>query len=768
MALRAYNFGSALLGAAVLLPLPARGQSPELPRVTSELAAIGVEITTLAGQLKAPEAVGGDRSFSKRLTDGEILFLLADYGRASLILFDLVGDPKNRSEPLYPRALYYLAESLFQIGHDLSARERFQEIVTGHDAQYLGAATGRLIEIADRNQSWQGLDEHIAVLEARGQLPPGVAYLRAKSLVRRGRPAEALKALAAVPADHELALKAAYLRAVSSLQAGELAAARDQFATLVAAGTKAADSGTIRDLAAMNRGRILLEEGRFAESVDAYQFVSRQSPLFEEALYEITWTYVRAADAAKTDAERVAEFKKAQNALEILLLSEAENPIAPEARLLLGNIRIRLGQLDAATETFDEVVQRYAPVRDELKEIGRQAIAPEAYFAAVSQDPAKGRGLLPPLAVHWARGEGQLSQALAVLAALDESAVTLREADQLTTKLLAQLESAHRVSFFPGLQEMQAEELELRNRLTDLSMRLLAVEREAVRDKLGEPSRDELDRVLAEREQMEPAYRALPQRREEYEGRVAQMRAQMLALQQQAYRLKYDINSMRAQLNALRVWVNQNQDGLPASLRADYQQRIEQQEREVEALEAAQVELEQQVVTERGLISIASRAEVAEEELRARYQANLDRERELLAQAGGGKRKEIEAQREVIARYLTELDAFARRVDEVVGGKAKELEAEVLKERNTLDRHREAMLLAREAAERVIGEVARGSLADVQQRFRGIVLRADVGIVDVAWASKEQETHEISRKVNEQRRELSVLDNEFADVLRED
>jgi hypothetical protein len=225
---------------------------------------------------------------------------------------------------------------------------------------------------------------------------------------------------------------------------------------------------------------------------------------------------------------------------------------------------------------------------------------------------------------------------------------------------------------------------------------------------------------------------------------------------------------MRAQLNALRIWVNQNKDGLPASLRSDYQQRIELHEREVAALEELQTEIEQAIVVERGLISIASREDLEEEELRARYNANLEHERDLLAQAGGGKRRDLETQRELIGRYLTELDAFSRSIDDAVGGKAQDLKAEVLKERSSLDRHHEAMILAREAAERVIGEVARGSLADVQQRFKSIVLRADVGIVDVAWASKEQETHEISRRVNEQRRELAIFENEFADILRED
>lgn len=67
-----------------------------------------------------------------------------------------------------------------------------------------------------------------------------------------------------------------------------------------------------------------------------------------------------------------------------------------------------------------------------------------------------------------------------------------------------------------------------------------------------------------------------------------------------------------------------------------------------------------------------------------------------------------------------------------------------------------------------MGDVARLSFDRVRQRFQDIVLRADVGVVDVAWALKEAQTSAISRQVNDQRRELKVLDAEFAEVLRED
>jgi len=764
-----------LLVAMVSLLLPARApaQSAPLQGVSNDVASMGVKLKTLIGKYDAAEVEGKRRKLEERVTDAEILFLLGDYQRASLALYEFIADRKNTGEPAYPKGLYYLAESLYQMKHDQSAKQLFQQIVERRDRQFLEDAVRRLIQIADRNENWNGLEEHVGVLEGRGHLPPGIAYIRAKSLLRQGLPGKVKETLAGVPPDHELALRAAYVNAVASLQAGELDVAREQFERLAHSQKSAAGAAQIRDLAAMNQGRILLEQGRFGESADAYQYVARTSPLFEEALFEVTWTYVRAANAAATDAERVVEYKKAMNALEILLLAEAENPIAPEARLLLGNIRIKVGQLEQAEEVFDEVVDRYGRPRDELNRLIEDNIAPEEYFEAVSGTGGS-RGVLSPLAVHWARDAGKLRHALGVLRAIDESDESLRQADDMISQLMSILDSGRRASFFPGLKGAQGLILEYGNTLVSFQERLTTIERGLVQGELGDAQRAELEQVLAQRAALEPEYRKLPQQKEEYEGRVEVMRGNMLALQQQAYRLKYDIDSMRAQLNGLKAWIGQHREMIADDVHADYSGRIATHLNEVEELEKIHRMLEQQIATEKALISVTSEKEAREEEVRARYSANLESEREILssvqhlaAEAGQG-RREIERLREVIGGYNAELEGFKTRIGELVALRSVGLKEELAKERRALQAHRDSMVAVREEAKQVVGEVAKGSLREVQKKFQALVLRADVGIVDVAWAKKEMRTHEISQRVAEQRRELQILDQEFSEVLSGD
>jgi hypothetical protein len=52
----------------------------------------------------------------------------------------------------------------------------------------------------------------------------------------------------------------------------------------------------------------------------------------------------------------------------------------------------------------------------------------------------------------------------------------------------------------------------------------------------------------------------------------------------------------------------------------------------------------------------------------------------------------------------------------------------------------------------------------VTQRFYNVVVRADVGIIDVAWALKDNSTRNTNRLVAERKRELKLLDDEYKDV----
>ena len=67
-------------------------------------------------------------NFRQRVEHAEILYLLEDYGRASVVLSEAVRLNGAQSDSHYDKALYFLAESLYQIGNDASAQEYFRDL----------------------------------------------------------------------------------------------------------------------------------------------------------------------------------------------------------------------------------------------------------------------------------------------------------------------------------------------------------------------------------------------------------------------------------------------------------------------------------------------------------------------------------------------------------------------------------------------------------------------------------------------------------------
>jgi hypothetical protein len=65
------------------------------------------------------------------------------------------------------------------------------------------------------------------------------------------------------------------------------------------------------------------------------------------------------------------------------------------------------------------------------------------------------------------------------------------------------------------------------------------------------------------------------------------------------------------------------------------------------------------------------------------------------------------------------------------------------------------------------GAIAARSFMHVMSRVDGVVLEADVGVVDVSWKQKEGRSKEISKVLERQSAEQDLLKRNFEEVMRE-
>ena len=73
-----------------------------------------------------------------------------------------------------------------------------------------------------------------------------------------------------------------------------------------------------------------------------------------------------------------------------------------------------------------------------------------------------------------------------------------------------------------------------------------------------------------------------------------------------------------------------------------------------------------------------------------------------------------------------------------------------------------------EASKSMGGGLAQAMFTKVADKFYDLVVRSDVGIIDVSWGLKDQKTQAVTRLTNQKSLELKALDEDFRKVLEED
>lgn len=113
------------------------------------------------------------------------------------------------------------------------------------------------------------------------------------------------------------------------------------------------------------------------------------------------------------------------------------------------------------------------------------------------------------------------------------------------------------------------------------------------------------------------------------------------------------------------------------------------------------------------------------------------------------------------------LRAATGRLDRLLDVRLADAQTRFSPEQDRLREQREALAgLSREAL--ALGSTTLAEVGQREaQRFADVLVRADAGALDVAWARKAKTSETLAQLVRDQKRELRILDEEFADVAAE-
>jgi TolA-binding protein len=753
---------------------PARAQ--DLGKVERELSSIESDARLLRqtplshSQLRSPTHV------EERLTDGELFFRLQDYVRASVILSDIVDNYQTHASD--PDALFLLAESLFKAGDYFGARTRYRQIIQQADQPayrpHVSRALGRLIEIAIHVRDFEGVDEYFTRLS---RLPPSEVesatnYFRAKYLynfaIRAGENPrgdvdvtkvdaagldQARQAFEAVAQRSPYYPQARYFIAVIYMLRGQIPTAIEAFRRVAALPATTEDERRIVDLAKIGVGRLCYELDQLDQAIAAYQSVARTSAAFDDALYELAWVYIRMGDASR-----------AEQALEVMSVAAPDSQHIPDGKLLRANLLLRNGQYDSASVVFDEVGKQFGPVREELDRMLAQHDDAVAYFQQVVRNNTEvfdAAAFLPPSAQRWAIAEGDMDRAMNTLRDMSQARRLVHETDDIVQRLDAALSAPNLVAVFRDLRLQRERSVVLRNRLARVRKDLIALDAKAT---AGYRSA-ELEQVRARRRDLERSLAGAPVDGDALNKRSFAQSTRFANVSKSLSSLDVELMGMEARITATQTFLSSTGRNPEQPENAAIYNELSTQRAAVIAYRERMRQLQVQIETGRLQVGVGDPDFAREEALRQEYLQLVDQERQILRSLGARGDGRVDAAFNRSASVEDTLDQRDQQIDAIVTERATEMRKVIGEEKVKLDGYRARLSELQQESEVVVGGVALMNFRAVRQRFYDLVLRADVGVIDVAWAVREMHRTNAEQLTRERVRAIQALEDEFRDII---
>jgi len=125
---------------------------------------------------------------------------------------------------------------------------------------------------------------------------------------------------------------------------------------------------------------------------------------------------------------------------------------------------------------------------------------------------------------------------------------------------------------------------------------------------------------------------------------------------------------------------------------------------------------------------------------------------------------QLEAVRQGIPAQEARLEGYYKKMSSIVDERVVELKQQVQNERTLMQGFDQTLGLVVGDTRQVVGQLAYRNFIEKRENFKQIILRADVGKIDVLFQRKEDATQEINGLFQDRTNELKALQESFEDV----
>lgn len=776
-----YMRGSAL-GLAVVLALgigsaTARAADPkdkvnEARRIQTQVGNIESLADHLVRTYANPQAIVRRFPNQKRLLDARVFWELGQYENAAMLLFDVLERPDFQGDYEFEPTQLLLGECLLKLDNPHGARELFTKVAQGRDRKLAEEARLYLIELAlaegyeDRLR--KAVNDYTQLVSSPQAGSDRTRYGLGKAHLTLNEPDKAVAALLAIPPQSELYHRSRFYLGAAYVAKGQVDVALEVFRALTQVPGEEPLAKELRDQAWLAVGRLLVQRGAFELGLASYQNIDRNSAYYEDAVYEMSWAYINQE-----------KYDRALQTVQVLLLTVKEGEREIDAHVLRGQLNVMMQDYDEARTSYQTIIDRFAPIRNELARFTKAPGEVQRYFKWLL-DRRGGLGdLNSPLSertLAWLESGTELARVAAVFDRISKEREEIKATQHLGEELAVMLGSKNRVEMFPDLSEGWSQALVLENRLVLLAAEMLDYQNGRIRDRLSAQDRSALAEIVAVRRSLEERAARLPTSFEAYEKRQSEIGRRYRDLEKKNFFVEQGLDEVQRQLKGIERFLNEKQyadDGkkLSPERESDLRRDIEKEKETLTAMYQELLALKRELLREIASIGTGDEATRGEDSLKASLLQAIEREGAYYDRAAsriGGpitaEFQDLGEARMKLARTIGRLDSVIAAIDREVGSKTAELVDQVRRELENLTGY-EGEVTVLDGDGRVMAlNMGEEFFARALGRMDQVVLEADVGLLDVMWARKNEKTQELQRLNDDRSRRIKQLQADLENI----
>ena len=715
----------------------------------------------LSRDFAEPVAIIRDHPLETRLIEAKILFEVGNFEGASVILLDLVANPKFQTQSEYPASLYMIGQAMRELGNKRASARYLNRAIRLGEGELRDKAQYLLIDMALGESSDARLRKIVDQIGADVSRAGSerTRYAVGKALVRLERYRPAIEMLSGLLSSGEYQDRAKFYVATAKTALKRYKEALADFEAL--SRLEGADTSEIRYLSMLALGRIRLEQGDLDAAAISYQLIPRSSSYYEVALYEMSWGYIKAE-----------QYDRALATIDTLLLIVRDPELDVAAHALRGRLNIFLNDYERAVDSFEKIVGRFAPIRNELIAFMDDDVNIGRYFEWLLERRASNDVLNAPLTERtaaWVESGGDMLRVAEVFDSLSEQRKQIRMTQEIASELEQIVQAQNRVELFPTLKDGWTRALVLQNQLVMLAASILETEGALVLPSTEGEQRAELEAIIQWRRKLQAAFKEMPMTFEQFEERKKQVDERFLDLKRQAFLVQQRLKDVRKQVLALEEYVNDKQYSdqdkkFSSDEERDIRDDIVQEKGNLKSLFADVQSLEKELQSASNEVGTGDSASQDEADLRAKLVSSFKREGNFYDSLSTRSAKSLAPQIAALSAVLESiwdsmaaLDEVVRAIDQEVDTKIADLHGLIRAEIIHLEEYMAEMSEQDDEGRRIGRRIGKELFGAAIERMDKVVLKAEVGLIDVAWQEKRQKSEELRDLQNKRAKRLGKL-----------